>query len=67
MNPDADRIAREFHETYEYLAPDFSYKTREASSVPWQDVPENNKNLMTAVVDNLMQRGIISPGGSEEP
>ena len=42
-------LARLFHETYERLAPDFGYKTREASAVPWADVPDQNKNLMIAV------------------
>lgn len=45
-----DRLAEYFHETYERLAPDFSYETRKASAKPWTEVPENNKNLMIAVV-----------------
>jgi hypothetical protein len=44
--PPADVIARRFHETYERLAPDFDYRTREASAKPWADVPEQNKALM---------------------
>lgn len=46
-------IARAFHEVYERLAPDFGYKTREASAKPWDEVPDNNKALMTAVVTEL--------------
>jgi hypothetical protein len=42
-------VARLFHETYERLAPQFSYETRKASAVPWEQVPENNRNLMIAV------------------
>ena len=45
----AESLARLFHETYERLAPEFGYKTREASAVPWDDVPDNNKALMIAV------------------
>ncbi len=42
-------IAELFHTTYERLAPAHGYKTREASAVPWMDVPENNRTLMIAV------------------
>ena len=45
----AEATAQAFHEAYERLAPSFSYKTREASAVPWADVPEENKRLMIAV------------------
>ena len=44
----AEDLARAFHETYERLAPEFGYETRRESAVPWEDVPENNKNLMIA-------------------
>lgn len=50
----AGELAKLFHETYERLAPDFGYKTREASAVPWDDVPEQNKNLMIAVAGNIL-------------
>lgn len=55
-----DRIAQAFHEAYERLAPDFGYKTREASAKPWEQVPENNRALMAAVVRSLLDNGIIS-------
>lgn len=54
--PESDAIetmTRAFHEAYERLAPDFGYKTREASAVPWDDVPEQNKALMRATVASL--------------
>lgn len=41
--------AQAFHEAYERLAPSFGYETRKESAVPWEDVPENNRALMTAV------------------
>lgn len=44
-----EKLARLFHDTYERLAPAFSYKTRKASAVPWAEVPPNNKGLMIAV------------------
>ncbi len=52
---DAEQLARLFHETYEKLAPEFSYKTREASAKPWSDVPENNKKLMIAVARQILE------------
>lgn len=55
----AELIAMRFHETYERLAPEHGYKTREASAVPWADVPANNKALMIAVVQNLLDREVI--------
>lgn len=43
------KIARLFHETYERLAPNYGYKTREESAVPWELVPEPNRDLMIEV------------------
>lgn len=51
-----EELAQKFHETYERLAPDFGYKTREASAVPWKDVPEQNKKLMIAVCTEILER-----------
>ena len=50
----AEELARQFHETYERLAPSFGYETRKASAVPWKDVPEQNKTLMVAVADEVL-------------
>lgn len=61
MRP-AEQIARAFHEVYEELAPQFGYKTRNASAVPWQDVPENNRALMLATVQKLLDSGVIHTG-----
>lgn len=51
---DAPAIAQSFHETYERLAPSFGYTTRPESRVPWQQVPEQNRKLMVAVVDEVV-------------
>lgn len=51
----AEALARRFHETYERLAPDYGYKTREASAKPWAEVPEQNKSLMIAVCAELLE------------
>lgn len=59
----AEKIAIEFHEEYEALAPMFDYRTREESAKPWRDVPEQNKKLMIAVVKSLLNRGVIDAGG----
>ncbi len=48
-----EKLAKLFHDTYERLAPAFSYKTRKASAVPWAEVPPNNKGLMIAVAHEV--------------
>jgi len=58
-HPRADQIAREFHEAYERLAPDFGHRTREESAVPWEEVPSGNRGLMVATVTTLLERGVI--------
>ncbi len=52
--PDAESVARFFHEAYERLAPYFSYETREATRVPWENVPERNKRLMIAATSEVL-------------
>ena len=54
-----DEVARAFHESYERLSHEHGYETREASRKPWEDVPDNNKSLMRAVVQDLLSRGVI--------
>lgn len=58
-----EELARLFHETYESLAPEFKYKTRKRSSVPWDELPADNKALMVAtagrVLDELQRRGLV--------
>jgi hypothetical protein len=55
----AEEIARAFHEAYEQLAPDFGYRTREASAKQWDEVPEQNRGLMVATVEKLLADGTI--------
>lgn len=62
---DAEYVARAFHETYEELAPLHGYKTRDASAVPWEDVPEQNKALMINVAHHLLDGGVISRAFSQ--
>ena len=56
---DAERIARAFHETYEDLAPKHGWETQERSRKDWNEVPPENKALMLAVVQTLLDKGII--------
>lgn len=51
-----EELARLFHETYEHLAPEFGYRTRERSAVPWHDVPPDNKKLMVATANAVLHR-----------
>ena len=55
----AERIARRFHEEYEYLATAHGWQTQERSRRPWEDVPEENRALMVHVVANLLAEGTI--------
>jgi hypothetical protein len=57
-----EKIAREFHEAYERLAPSYGYETRDESAVPWDEVPSKNKSLMRGVVADLLARGVITAG-----
>lgn len=59
--PDAERIARAFHRAYELLAPRFGYRTREASAKDWDEVPEANRLLMMATVNQLLIEDVIMP------
>lgn len=52
--PQAEKLAQLFHETYEYLAPEFGYSTRQESAKPWADVPERNRQLMIAVCREIL-------------
>lgn len=53
--PSPEELAREFHETYERLAPEFGHETRKESAKPWSEVPEKNKRLMIAVCAALLR------------
>ena len=50
----AERLAQRFHEVYERLAPQFEYRTRVASAVPWWFVPIKMRQLMTAVCAEIL-------------
>lgn len=64
-NPTAEHIAQRFHEAYERLAPSFGYKTRGASAVSWEEVPEGNRALMIATVSEILP-DLLSEGAPSE-
>lgn len=51
---EAEKLAKFFHDAYEELAPSHGYETREASRKPWADVPKQNKGLMIAVAQRVL-------------
>ena len=59
MTTNSERIAKAFHESYERQAPSMGYETRKDSAVPWEEVPEKNRNLMIKVVEDLIAQGVI--------
>jgi hypothetical protein len=52
----AEEVARLFHEAYERLAPEHGYRTRKASAKPWDEVPEDNRNLMIATAAEVLRQ-----------
>ena len=44
-----EEMARMFHELYEEFAPRYNYTTRKESAIPWDELPENHKQLMVDV------------------
>lgn len=53
-------IAVAFHETYERLAPEFGWVTQGSSrGKDWMDLPKNQKQLMEAVIAELIREGVI--------
>jgi hypothetical protein len=55
----AEELAQLFHETYERVAKEVGYKTRDESAVPWEQVPEDNKRVMiTTAAEVLRKLGI---------
>lgn len=51
----SEQLAQKFHETYEQLASLYGYETRKESAKPWVNVPPNNKSLMIAVCDKIIE------------
>lgn len=58
--PEELALAIAFHETYERLAPDFSYQTRKDTRA--FDTTSANGKLMVAVCRELLRTGVIIMG-----
>ena len=59
MSDEVEKAAKFFHDRYEELAPHYGWKTQEQSRVEWEDLPENQKDLMTHVVGLVMSNKVI--------
>jgi hypothetical protein len=56
---DVERIAREFHNTYEYIAGVMGWETQQRSRVKFDDLPESNRKTMLHTVRALLEREAI--------
>ena len=63
MDLTPELLARTFHDSYERLAPSFGYDTRDDSRQPWEQVPEQNRNLMVATAEAVIAHlGLVASG-----
>lgn len=53
--PQIEEACRVMHDAYEAAAVGAGWETQEKSRVPWEDVPEANKETMRASVGALME------------
>lgn len=58
-------IAAAFHRAYEDVAPANGYETREESRVPFDQLPEANRETMLATVRRLLELDVIAVGGRQ--
>ena len=63
--PNAESVAKLFHEAYERLAPTFNYEARQETRVTWEEVPERNKRLMIAAAAEVLAVIMASDSESE--
>lgn len=54
LQPRPIEVAKLFHDTYETLAPTFGYETRPETKVSWDELPEDNKQLMINTVEIVL-------------
>ena len=52
----AEGLAKIFHSTYERLAPQYGHTTNRATAVPWDQMPEKQKQLMLAVCTEVLRQ-----------
>jgi hypothetical protein len=69
-NPLVEKLARLFHTYYERLAPECGYARGREAAVPWEDVPEPNKQLVretvSAVLDHIFREADFRNGEEVE-
>ena len=63
---DPERLARQFHDLYEGLAPRHVYRTRAASAGPWEDVPPANRSLMIAVCREIARQALQERSANDD-
>lgn len=66
VNEVAEKVAMLFHEHYEQLAPRFSYTSVKGTHMAWDDLTEDDRNLMVDAVKSLLRDSrvplaVISP------
>ena len=54
MKVTPEELAKYFHDEYERMAPAFNYETRRETAVPWENLLDSNKTLMTAVATSVL-------------
>lgn len=59
----AEAIAKAFHEAYERLAPDYGFETPRGPT-DWEEVPEEDRSYMVAIISELLDSGVIAAGES---
>lgn len=61
-----EETAKRFHDAYELFAPAFGWATQEVSRKPWADLPQSIRDLMIAVVRNvLIEQARATSDGSD--
>lgn len=60
-----EELAKMFHGTYERLAIEHEYRTREESRTNWENLPEQNKQLMMATCKEIIDMLVIGEIGDE--
>lgn len=53
---DAEKLARLFYGTYERLAPEHGFQGGEEETVPWDELPDDEKALTIAVAEVVLKR-----------
>lgn len=56
LDMEPEQLARMFHETYERIAPRYGYETRDESRTTWEEVPDENKQLMIHTCQEVIKK-----------